>query len=158
MELTYNTNDYDLDGLLRLVDLQEATLVLMYYDEDDNRYYQDRIDTLELNRGINYIIQKIEYYLEEEDRGVFIPVAAIKDDMLWLLDGRSVEKEELNLGSLELAQNEVYGVMLSSNEEEYIFTDTVYYDGMEKDTSSARFIDDAGVLEEIAEGMIKDFA
>ena len=39
-EIVFN-KEYDLDGLIRYLDGEEAAMELMYFDEDDDRYYRN---------------------------------------------------------------------------------------------------------------------
>ncbi|MBP3888290.1 MAG: hypothetical protein J6F30_11715 [Cellulosilyticum sp.] len=150
--------EYDLEGLIRLLDSEEAAMELMYYDEDDNRHYRNRYERFECDRGISYILAKIERYLEEElENSVFVAFAAAYDGKLALYDGRAVKEEDVNLGELELAQGMVYGVLIRKVEEGYSFTEVVYHDGGETTSSWAMPVDEAGILTRELERLVLQF-
>lgn len=150
--------DYDLDGLLRLLDSEEAAMVFMYYDEDDDKHYRNRYEILECERGIHYILEKTDYYLEREpENSLFLAFAATYNGCLTLFNGRAIREEEVNLGELELGEGLVYGVLVRKEEDNYIFTEVVYHDGGETTTSWATQVDDAGVLTREMEALIMQF-
>ena len=139
--------EYDLDGLIRLLDSEEAAMELMYYDEDDQKHYRNRYDILECDRGIRYILDKTERYLEEDaENSLFIAFAATYNGCLKLFDGRAVKEEDVNLGELELGNSLVYGALVRKEDDQYIFTEVIYHDGGETSSSWAAVIDDAGIL------------
>lgn len=150
--------EYDLDGLIRLLDSEEAAMELMYYDEDEDRHYRNRYESFECDRGIGYILAKVERYLDEEpENSLFIAFAAVYDGKLALYDGRAVKEADVNLGELELGKDLVYGMLLRKIEEGYSFTEVVYHDGGETTTSWATSIDDAGILTRELERLIMQF-
>ena len=150
--------EYDLEGLIRLLDSEEAAMELMYYDEDDNRHYRNRYERFECDRGISYILAKVERYLEEElENSLFVAFAAAYDGKLALYDGRAVKEEDVNLGELELAQGMVYGVLIRKVEEGYSFTEVVYHDGGETTSSWAMPVDEAGILTRELERLVLQF-
>lgn len=158
-ELVFEEADYDLDGLIRLVDSEEAAMVFMYYDEDDDRYYRNRYDILECERGITSILARTDRYLEQDEaNGLFIAYAASHDGKLWLLDGRVAEEGDLNLGELELGVNLVYGVLIRKEEETFVFSEVLYHDGGETSSSWATTVEDAGVLTPALRRLIGQFA
>ena len=150
--------EYDLDGLIRLLDSEEAAMELMYYDEDEDRHYRNRYESFECERGINYILAKVERYLEEDtENSLFVAIAATYNGRLALYDGRMVKEEDVNLGELELGKDLVYGVLVRKVDENYIFTEVVYHDGGETTSSWASAIDDAGILTRELERLIIQF-
>lgn len=150
--------EYDLEGLIRLLNSEEAAMELMYYDEDDNRHYRNRYERFECDRGISYILAKVERYLEEElENSLFVAFAAAYDGKLALYDGRAVKEEDVNLGELELAQGMVYGVLIRKVEEGYSFTEVVYHDGGETTSSWAMPVDEAGILTRELERLVLQF-
>lgn len=150
--------EYDLDGLIRLLDSEEAAMELMYYDEDEDRHYRNRYESFECERGINYILAKVERYLEEDvENSLFVAIAATYDGRLALYDGRMVKEEDVNLGELELGKDLVYGVLVQKIDENYIFTEVVYHDGGETTSSWATTIDDAGILTRELERLVVQF-
>jgi len=159
-EWCFDENDYDLDGLIRFVDSEEAAIVQMYFDEDDERYYRNRYDILECDRGINYIVQKINHYLEQDDeQSLFIAFAATYEGKLTLLNGLSCKEEDVNLGELELGDQLVYGMLINKVEEGYRIKEVVYHDGGEKSQSWAEVIvDDTGILGKEMQKLILQFA
>ena len=158
-ELVFEETIYDIDGLIRFVDSEEAAMVFMYYDEEDERYYRNRYDVLECERGISTILKKTERYLEEDEaNGLFIAYAASHEGKLSLLDGSIVKEEELNLGELELGLGLVYGVLIRKEEEAYLFSEVLYHDGGEVNTSWATVVEDAGVLTPALHKLIMQFA
>lgn len=165
MEITRNEEnemvfdeDYDLDGLIRLLDSEEAAMELMYFDEDDDRHYRNRYETLECERGIHYILDKTERYLEQDtENSLFFAFAATYNGRLQLFDGRAIKEEEVNLGELELGVNLVYGILASKVEEGYKFTEVVYHDGGNTASSWATPIEDAGILTREIEELIIRF-
>lgn len=158
-ELYFDENEYDLDGLVRLVDSEETDMVLMYFDEEDDRHYRNRYDVLACDRGTNYVVQKINYYLDQdEEQGVFIPFAATFEGKLTLLNGLSCKAEDVNLGEIELGDQLVYGVLINKEEEHYQFKEVVYHDGGEKSQSWAEVVEDAGVLTREMQKLILQFA
>lgn len=158
-ELIFEETNYDLDGLIRLVDSKEAAMVFMEYDEDDDRYYRNRYNVLECDRGINSILVRIERYLEEdESNGLFIAYAATHEGRISLLDGSVAKEEDLNLGELELGPNLVYGMLVRKDEENYILSEVLYHDGGEISSSWATRIEDAGVLTASLYKLIMQFA
>lgn len=159
-EMFFDIEEYDLDGLIRLVDSEEAALELMYFDEDDDRHYRNRYDVLECDRGISYMLQKISYYLEQdEEQGLFIAFAATYEGKLTLLNGLSCKEEDVNLGELELGDQLVYGMLINRIEDRYVFKEVVYHDGGEKSQSWAEVVaDDTGVLGREMQKLILQFA
>lgn len=158
-ELVFEEADYDLDGIIRLVDSEEAAMVFMYYDEDDDKYYRNRYDILECERGIASILARTERYLEQDEaNGLFIAYAASHEGRLWLLDGRVAQEEELNLGELELGENLVYGMLVRKEEESFILSEVLYHDGGEISSSWATTIEDAGVLSSSLQRLVGQFA
>lgn len=159
LSMTFDENDYDLDGLVRLVDSEETSMVLVYYDPDDDRYYRNRYDILECDRGISYTLRKIDHYLDQdEEQGLFIAFAATYEGQLRLLNGMSFKEEELNLGDLELGEQLVYGMLVHKEDGQYYFDEVLYHDGGEKSQSWAEVIDDAGVLTREIKKLIAQFA
>lgn len=156
-ELVFEETEYDLDGLIRLVDSEEAAMVFTYYDEDDDRHYRNRYEVLECERGIATILAKTERYLEDEENGLFIAYAAAHEGKLWLLDGSIAKEEDLNLGELELEANMVYGVIIHKVDETFVFTEVVYHDGGEVSSSWAVPVEDAGVLTPALRKLIMQF-
>lgn len=158
-ELIFEETNYDLDGLIRLVDSQDAAMVFMYYDEEDDRYYRNRYDVLECDRGISSILLRIERYLEEdESNALFIAYAATYEGRISLLDGSIAKEEDLNLGELELGPNLVYGMLVRKDEENYTLSEVVYHDGGEISSSWATSVEDAGVLTPSLYKLIMQFA
>lgn len=155
-EIVFN-EEYDLDGLIRFMDSEEAAMELMYYDEDDDKHYRNRYESFECDRGIGYILAKVERYLEEVENSLFMAIAATYNGCLALYDGRGIKEEDVNLGELELGKDLVYGVLIRKQEEEYIFSEVVYHDGGEISTSWATAIEDAGVLTRELERLIMQF-
>ena len=158
-ELVFEEAAYDMDGLIRFVDSEEAAMVFMYYDEEDDKHYRNRYDILECERGINSILLRTERYLEEDEtHGLFIAYAATHEGRLSLLDGRVAKEEDLNLGELELGPNLVYGMLIRKEEENYFLSEVVYHDGGEISSSWAERIEDAGVLTPALHKLIVQFA
>lgn len=158
-ELVFEEAVYDIDGLIRLVDSEEAAMVFMYYDEDDDRYYRNRYDILECERGISSILVRTERYLEQDEtNGLFIPYAAAHEGRITLLDGSIAKEEDLNLGELELGTNLVYGMLIYKQDETYFFSEVLYHDGGEISGSWAIPIEDAGVLTSALHKLIMQFA
>lgn len=158
-ELVFEESIYDIDGLIRFVDIEEAAMVFMYYDEEDEKYYRNRYDVLECERGINSILKRTERYLEEDEtNGLFIAYAASHEGRLSLLDGSIAKEEDLNLGELELGPGLVYGVLIRKEEEVYLFSEVLYHDGGEISASWATVVEDAGVLTPALHKMIMQFA
>ena len=155
-EIIFN-EEYDLDGLIRYLDSEEAAMELMYFDEEDDRHYRNRYETFECDRGINYILAKIDRYLEDEGNSLFIAIAATFEGRLSLYDGRCIKEEDVNLGELELGKDLVYGMLIKKREEEVMFTEVVYHDGGQTSASWAEQIDDAGVLTRELERLIMQF-
>lgn len=150
---------YDFDGLIRFVDHETAAMVFTYYDEEDEKYYRNRYDVLECERGIQIILAKIERYLNEDEmNGLFIAYAASHEGKVSLLDGSIVQEEELNLGELELGPGLVYGVMIRKEEEVYLFSEVLYHDGGEINGSWATTVEDAGILSKALHQLIMKFA
>lgn len=158
-EIRFDETDYDLDGLLRLVDSEEAAMELMYYDSDDDRHYRNRYDQLECERGIHYILRKVDDYLErDEEQGLFIAFAATYEGKLNVLGGYHFKEEEMNLGELELGNQLVYGMLIQKLEGQYLFTEVLYHDGGETSQSWAEPIEDAGILTRQLGQLITQFA
>lgn len=158
-ELVFEETIYDIDGLIRFVDSEEAAMVFMYYDEEDEKYYRNRYDVLECERGISSILKRTERYLEEDEaNGLFIAYAASHEGRLSLLDGSIAKEEDLNLGELELGPGLVYGVLIRKEEEAYLFSEVLYHDGGEISTSWATVVEDAGVLTPALHKLIMQFA
>ena len=150
--------EYDLEGLIRLLDSEEAAMELMYYDEDEDKHYRNRYENFECDRGISYILAKVERYLEEEpENSLFVAFAATYNGKLALYDGRAVKEEDVNLGELELGKDMVYGMLIRQTEEGYSFTEVVYHDGGETTSSWAVPIDEAGILTRELERLILQF-
>ena len=158
-EVVFDEADYDLDGLIRLVDSEEAAMVFMYYDEDDDKYYRNRYDILEYERGIISILARINRYLEQDEmNGLFIAYAASHKGKVCLLDGNVIQEETLNLGELELGENLVYGILVRKEVENFIFSEVLYHDGGEINSSWANIIEDAGVLSSSLHQLVGQFA
>lgn len=157
-ELRFAQEDYDLDGLVRLIDSEEASIVLMYYDEEDDKYYRNRYEILECDRGITYTLQKIQNYLEQEDQSLFIAFAATYEGKLNLLGGKQFNEEDVNMGELELGDHLVYGLMINLSDDNYQFNQVLYHDGGEKSQSWAEVIEDAGILGAQLKQLILQFA
>lgn len=158
-EVVFDEADYDLDGLIRLVDSEEAAMVFMYYDEDDDKYYRNRYDILECERGIISILARINRYLEQDEtNGLFIAYAASHKGKVCLLDGSVIQEETLNLGELELGENLVYGILVRKEAENFIFSEVLYHDGGEINNSWANIIEDAGVLSPSLHQLVGQFA
>lgn len=157
-ELVFERENYDLDGLIRLVDSEEASMMLMYFDEDDRKYYRNRYDLLECERGIYYTLDKVTRYLEDEDNGLFIAFAATYDNRLTLFDGRAVKAEDANTGEVELGANLVYGMMIRQEEESIVVSEVLYHDGEEINQSWTEEVDDAGILTRELENLVIQFA
>lgn len=158
-DLAFDKNTYDLDGLIRLADDEEAAFVFMYFDEDDHKYYRNRYDILECRDSITNILRRIENYLEnDEENALFIPFAAVYEGRLTLLDGRKQQADTVDLGELELGTGDVYGMLIHQTEETYIFDEALYHDGGEMDHSWTHFISDAGQLTKVMKKLINQFA
>ncbi len=158
-ELVFEEATYDMDGLIRFVDSEEAAMVFMYYDEEDDKHYRNRYDILECERGINSILVRTERYLEEDEtHGLFIAYAGTHGGRLSLLDGSIAKEEDLNLGELELGTNLVYGMLILKQEETYVFNEVLYHDGGETSVSWAMSVEDAGVLTPALHKLIMQFA
>ena len=156
-EIVFDEEFY-LDGLIRLLDCEEAAMELMYYDEDEDRHYRNRYESFECDRGISYILAKVERYLEEElENSLFVAFAAVYDGKLALYDGRAIKEDDVNLGELELGKDLVYGMLIQKVEDEYHFIEVVYHDGGETTTSWASQIDDAGILTRELERLVMQF-
>lgn len=155
-EIVFN-EEYDLDGLIRYLDGEEAAMELMYFDEDDDRYYRNRYEAFECDRGINYILAKVDRYLEDEENSLFIAIAATFEGRLSLYNGVAIKEEDVNLGELELGKDLVYGMLIKKKEEEITFTEVVYHDGGQTSASWAGQIDDAGILTRELERLIMQF-
>lgn len=150
--------DYDLKGLIQLLDSEEAAMELMYYDKDEDRHYRNRYENFECDRGIAYILAKVEHYLEEEtENSLFVAFAAAYDGTLALYDGRAVKEEDVNLGELELGKDMVYGMLIRRLEEGYSFTEVVYHDGGQITSSWAIPVEEAGVLTRELEALVLQF-
>lgn len=150
--------DYDLEGLIRLLDSEEVAMELMYYDEDEDRHYRNRYETFECTRGISYILAKVERYLEEEpENSLFAAFAAAYNGKLALYDGRAVKEEDVNLGEIELAKDMVYGMLIRQLEDGYSFTEVVYHDGGQTAASWAIPVEEAGILTRELEKLILQF-
>ena len=158
-ELVFEETVYDMDGLIRLVDSEEAAMVFMYYDVEDDKYYRNRYDVLECERGINNILARTERYLEQDEtNGLFIAYAAAHEGRVSLLDGSIAKEEDLNLGELELGPGLVYGMLIRKQDEMYLFSEVLYHDGGEISGSWATVIEDAGVLTPVLHKLIMQFA
>ena len=158
-ELVFEEAIYDMDGLIRFIDSEQAAMVFMYYDEDDDKYYRNRHDILECERGINSVLLRTERYLEQDEtNGLFIAYAASYEGRLSLVNGRIAKEEDLNLGELELGPNLVYGMLIRKQEETYFFSEVLYHDGGETNASWAIKIEDAGVLTPALHKLIMQFA
>ncbi|MBE6022203.1 MAG: hypothetical protein E7231_03080 [Cellulosilyticum sp.] len=150
--------EYDFDGLIRLLDSEAAAMELMYYDEDDDKHYRNRYESFECDRGISYILAKVERYLEEDlENGLFVAFAASYNGKITLYDGRAVKEEDVNLGELELGKDMVYGVLIRKMEEGYSFTEVVYHDGGQTAGSWAIPVEEAGILTGALEKLILQF-
>lgn len=157
--LSFDEEEYDLEGLIRLVDSEEAALVLMYLDEEEDRYYRDRYNILTCDRGMHYTLQKIKTYLEQDvDQSVFIGFAATHEGKLTLLNGMHYQEEDVNLGEVELGDQLVYGLIINKEEASFSFKEVIYHDGGEKSQSWAEVVEDAGILTRELQKLIWQFA
>ena len=151
--------DYDLDGLIRLADCEEAALIFTFEDEEEERHYMNRYECLELHMPIEQKIRGIHRYLEvDEAHGLFISFAVMYEGRLKVFNGRRDKVRELDMGELELGNHMIYGMLIRYQEGQYLFDEVVYFDGENKSHSWAEYIIDAGELTFLLKSLIMDFA
>lgn len=157
--LAFDEDIYDLDGIIRLADSEDAALIFTFEDEDDDRHYMNRYDILECNEGTERMLRRIHHYLEsDETNGVFISFAVAYEGRLNILNGQSMPVDEMDLGELELGENVIYGMLIRQCDGEYIFDEMVYIDGGNKSHSWAEKVMDAGQLTYMMKDMIMQFS
>lgn len=157
--LSFTEIDYDLDGLIRLAECEEAALIFTFEDEEEQKFYMNRHECLELHMPIEQKIRAIHRYLEvDEAHGLFISFAVRYEGKLRVLSEKREKAKELDLGELELGNHMIYGVLIRYQEGQYLFDEVVYFDGENKSHSWAEPILDAGELTPLLKSMIIDFA
>ena len=155
--LTFD-EDYDLDGIIRLADSENAAMIFTFEDEDDERHYMNRYDILECAEGTERMLRRIHHYLEsDEANGLFISFAVAYEGRLNILDGQSLNLDDVDLGELELGENVIYGMLIRQQDEAYTFNEVVYIDGGNKTHSWAEKVIDAGELTFLMKNMIEQF-
>ena len=155
--LTFD-EDYDLDGIIRLADSENAAMIFTFEDEDDERHYMNRYDILECAEGMERMLRRIHHYLEsDEANGLFISFAVAYEGRLNILDGQSLNLDDVDLGELELGENVIYGMLIRQQDEAYTFNEVVYIDGGNKTHSWAEKVIDAGELTFLMKNMIEQF-
>ena len=167
--LTFD-EDYDLDGIIRLADSENAAMIFTFEDEDDERHYMNRYDILECAEGTERMLRRIHHYLEsDEANGLFISFAVAYEGRLNILDGQSLNLDDVDLGELELSENNrarssrlrvenvIYGMLIRQQDEAYTFNEVVYIDGGNKTHSWAEKVIDAGELTFLMKNMIEQF-
>ena len=157
--LGFDEDIYDLDGIIRLADSEDAAMIFTFEDEDDERHYMNRYDILECNEGTERMLRRIHRYLESDEmNGLFISFAVAYEGRLNILDGQSIVLDDIDLGELELGENVIYGMLIRQCDGEYIFDEMVYIDGGNKTHSWAEKVIDAGELTVRMRQMIDQFA
>ena len=157
-DLSYDAEDYDLDGLIRVAESVEAAFVFMEQDEMDDKYYRNRYTNLEPYMSLNQIIKSVHYYLEQDElNALFISFAVEYEGKLTVFDGREEQYEALDLGELELGENLIYGFLVQQEDERYSFKEVLYKDGGVKQQSEAIPVLDAGQLKKLLANFIMQF-
>lgn len=157
--LAFDEDSYDLDGIIRLADSDDAAFIFTFEDEDDDRHYMNRYDVLECNEGTDRMLRRIHHYLEsDEANGLFISFAVAYEGRLNILDGQSVPVDEMDLGELELGENVIYGMLIRKRDEMLVFDEMVYMDGGNKSHSWAEAVIDGGELTYLMKHMIEQFS
>lgn len=157
--LAFDEDTYDLDGIIRVADNEDAALIFTFEDEDDKRHYMNRYDILQCNEGTERMLRRIHHYLEsDEANGLFISFAVAYEGRLKILERASIPVDEMDLGELELGENVIYGMLIRQREGEYIFDEVIYIDGANKGHSWAEAVIDAGELTFLMKDMITQFS
>ncbi len=157
--LSFEKESYDLDGIIRVADCEEAALIFTFEDEDDGRHYMNRYKILEPHMPIEQKLKAIHHYLEEDEiHGLFISFAVVYEGRLQLFNGRSRKSKEIDMGELELGNHMIYGMIIRGSQEEYLFDEVLYFDGENKNHSWAEKVLDAGELTFMMKEMIMEFA
>lgn len=157
--LSFERDVYDLDGIIRVAECEEAALIFTFEDEDDGRHYMNRYEVLETHLSLEQKLRAIHRYLEvDESHGLFISFAVVYEGRLQLFNGRSVKGKEIDMGELELGNHMIYGMLIRYNEEAYVFDEVLYFDGENKNHSWAERVLDAGELSVMMKEMIMEFA
>lgn len=156
--LKFEQEQYDLEGLIRMADNIESPMVLMFSEEDDERYQRNRYEVLESHRGIEDNLRQIERYLEyDEWNGLFIGFAASYKGKMIVLNGQRKQYVDLDLGDLELGENTLYGMLIHLEEGVYYFEEMIYTDGGDYHQSYAEEVFDAKDLSGMLEEFISQF-
>lgn len=157
--LSFERELYDLDGIIRVAECEEAALIFTFEDEDDGRYYMNRYETLEPHMPMDQKLRAIHRYLEEDEgHALFVSFAVVYEGKLQLFNGTTRKSHEIDMGELELGKHMIYGMLIRSNEEAYVFDEVLYFDGENKNHSWAERVLDAGELSEMMKEMIMEFA
>lgn len=157
-DLSYDAEDYDLDGLIRVAESVEAAFVFMEQDEVDDKYYRNRYTNLEPYMSLNQIIKSVHYYLEQDElNALFISFAVEYEGKLTVFNGKEAPYQDLDLGELELGENLIYGFLIQQEDERFTFKEVLYKDGGVKQQSEAVSVLDAGQLRELLADFIMQF-
>lgn len=157
-DLSYDVEDYDLDGLIRVAESVEAAFVFMEQDEVDNKYYRNRYTNLEPYMSLNQIIKSIHYYLEQDElNALFISFAVEYEGKLTVFNGKEAPYQNLDLGELELGENLIYGLLIQQEDVRLTFKEVLYKDGGLKQQSEALGVLDAGQLRVLLADFIRQF-
>lgn len=155
-DVRFDESTYDLDGIVGFADREEAAFVFMYMDDD--KYYRNRYDILECDRGMDYMLGRIHYYLEQDDQNaLFISFAAAYEGRLILFNGQGQVRNNIDLGDVELGSNMIYGMTVRLCDGEYVFKEVLYMDGGLNDQSTAEELLNAGELSVKLKAFIEQF-
>ena len=157
--LSFEEANYDLDGLIRLAECEEAALIFTFEDEEENKHYMNRYECLEIHMSIEQKLSAIHRYLEmDETHGLFVSFAVVYEGKLRCFNGRMSKAQEMDMGDLELGNRMIYGMLIRYKDEQYVFDEVVYFDGENKSHSWAERVLDAGELTFLLKEMIIEFA
>lgn len=146
-ELIFNEQDYDLDGILGKSEMAMADFIFMICEEGTEHYYMDRIEGQKYDSSFHKFVQRVESYLErDENHGVFVLFAAIKDKCITLYDGSGVTLENMQLGDIDSEEDSFYGMLIQYEEGNYVFHQAIYINEHYEGDARATIIHNAGEL------------
>lgn len=157
--LIFSEYDYDIDGLLRKAELAMADFIFMINEDDDSdRYYIDRIEGQKYDSTFNRFIIRAKNYLEsDETRSLFVLIAKIEGDRIYLFDGSDTILEENIVAALNIEEDCFYGMLIRLIEGEYMFQEAIYRQESYKGDAHAEITQDMGPLTVLMQEYIKEF-
>ncbi|MGL4799397.1 MAG: hypothetical protein ACRDDX_07620 [Cellulosilyticaceae bacterium] len=156
--LEFDADSYDLDGLLGKCEMAMADLVFMVYEEETESYYMDRMACRKYDSAFNRLMMRIRDYLEQdENNGLFILFASLKEGKATLYDGSGLRDQEVALGDIDPEEDCFYGMMIQQEAEKYVFHEAVYMNANYEGNARAALIQHAGDLSDALYHYVTDF-